>query len=121
VISLIRKGGEIFFAKNAPSRGAALAFYSVTSLAPILLIVIAVAGAVFGDEAARGAIFAEFRHLLGPSGADFLERIIASASAHPADIIATLIGAVTLILTASGAFLELEDALNQIWGVRHEG
>jgi membrane protein len=121
VISLIRKGIEIFIAKNAPSRGAALAFYAVTSIAPILLIVIAVAGAAFGEEAARGAIFAEFRNLLGSDGADLLERIIASASAQRASVVATVIGIATLILSASGVFTELEDALNEIWGVRYEG
>jgi membrane protein len=121
VISLIRRGVEIFFAKNAPSRGAAIAFYAVTSLAPVLLIVIAVAGAAFGEEAARGAIFAEFRNLLGPAGADLLERTIASAYAERVGIVATVVGIVTLILTSSGVFLELEDALNEIWGVKHEG
>ena len=121
MISLIKKGVEIFFAKNAPSRGAALAFYAVTSLAPILLIVIAVAGAVFGDEAARGAIFDQFRTLLGPDGADLLERTIMGASTEGAGIVATVIGIAALILTASGVFLELEDALNEIWGVKHEG
>jgi membrane protein len=121
VTSLIRRGVKIFFAKNAPSRGAAIAFYAVTSLAPVLLIVLAVAGAVFGEEAAQGAIFAEFRNLLGPAGADLLERTIASAYAERVGIVATVIGIVTLIFTASGVFLELEDALNEIWGVRHEG
>ena len=121
VISLIRKGIEIFIAKNAPSRGAALAFYAVTSIAPILLIVIAVAGAAFGEDAARGAIFAEFRNLLGPDGADLLQRIIASASAQHAGIVATVIGIAILIFGASGVFTELEDALNEIWGVRYKG
>ncbi len=121
MISLIRRGIDIFIAKNAPSRGAALAFYAVTSLAPILLIVIAVAGAAFGEEAARGAIFAEFRNLLGTDGADFLERIIASASAQRASVVATIIGIAALIFSASGVFTELEDALNEIWGVRYEG
>jgi membrane protein len=121
VISLLRRGVDIFIGKNAPSRGAALAFYAVTSLAPILLIVIAVAGAAFGEEAARGAIFAEFRSLLGTNGADFLERIIASASAQRASLLATIIGIATLIFSASGVFTELEDALNEIWGVRYEG
>jgi membrane protein len=121
VFSLIRKAVDIFIAKNAPSRGAALAFYAVTSLAPILLIVIAVAGAAFGEEAARGAIFAEFRSLLGTNGADFLQSIIASASAQRASIVATIIGIATLIFSASGVFTELEDALNEIWGVRYEG
>jgi len=121
VVALIRRGFEIFFAKNAQSRGAALAFYAVTSIAPVLLIVIAVAGAVFGDEAARGAIFAQFRSLIGPDGAALLEQAIVSASAGNVGVIASLIGIATLILTASGVFLELEDALNEIWGVKHEG
>jgi len=121
VIALVRRAVEIFIAKNAPSRGAALAFYAVISLAPILLIVIAVAGAVFGDEAARGAIFAQFQTLLGPDGADLLERTIHSASTERAGIVATIIGIATLILSASGVFLELEDALNEIWNVKYEG
>jgi membrane protein len=121
VISLLRRGVDIFLAKNAPSRGAAIAFYAVTSIAPILLIVIAVAGAAFGEEAARGAIFAQFRSLIGPDGADLLERMIVSASAQRASTFATVIGIGTLILTASGVFNELEDALDEIWGVRYEG
>jgi membrane protein len=121
VTSLIKKAVGIFIAKNAASRGAALAFYAVTSLAPILLIVIAIAGAVFGDEAARGAIFDQFRTLLGPDGADLLERTIMGASAQRAGLVATVIGIGTLILAASGVFLELEEALNEIWGVKHEG
>ena len=121
MISLVRRGIDIFIAKNAPSRGAALAFYAVTSIAPILLIVIAVAGAAFGEEAARGAIFAEFRNLLGADGADMLERVIASASAQRASLLATVIGIAMLIFGASGVFTELEEALNEIWGVRYEG
>jgi membrane protein len=121
VVGLVKEAVNIFLAKNAPNRGAAIAFYAVTSLAPILLIVVAVAGAAFGDEAARGAIFAEFRSLLGPNGAELLQRTIESASAQPATFVASLIGIGTLILTASGVFLELEDALNDMWGVRHEG
>ena len=121
MISLVRRGIDIFIAKNAPSRGAALAFYAVTSIAPILLIVIAVAGAAFGEEAARGAIFAEFRNLLGADGADMLERVIASASAQRASLLATVIGMAMLIFGGSGVFSELEEALNEIWGVRYEG
>jgi membrane protein len=121
VVALIRRGLEIFFAKNAQSRGAALAFYAVTSIAPVLLIAIVVAGAVFGDEAARGVIFAQFRNLIGPDGAALLEQAIVSASAAKVGVIASVIGIATLIITASGVFLELEDALNEIWGVKHEG
>jgi membrane protein len=119
---VIKDGANISIAKNSPSRGAALAFYGVTSIAPILLIVIAVAGAAFGEEAARGAVYAQFQTLLGADGALFLQRTIESAwRAENGNLIATLIGVGTLILTASGVFLELEDALNDIWGVKHEG
>jgi membrane protein len=121
VISLLRRGVDIFFAKNAPSRGAAIAFYAVTSIAPIILIVIAVAGSAFGEDAARGAIFSQFRTLLGSQGADLLERVIESAYAQRASFVATAIGVGTLILSASGVFVELEDALDDIWGVRYEG
>ena len=121
VVAVIRRGVEIFLAKNAQSRGAALAFYAVTSIAPIILIVVAVAGSVFGDEAARGAVFAQFRSLIGPDGAALLEQAIMSASASRVGVIASVIGIATLILTASGVFLELQEALNEIWGVKHEG
>jgi membrane protein len=121
VVSVMKDAVNLFIAKNAPSRGAAIAFYAVTSLAPILLIVIAVAGAAFGEEAARGAIYAQFQSLLGSDGAVLLQRTIESASAHRASWVASLIGIGTLILSASGVFLELEDALNDTWGVRHEG
>jgi len=121
VVSLIKDAVRIFIVAHAASRGAAIAFYAVTSLAPILLIVIAVAGAAFGENAARGAIFAQFDSLLGPDGAKLLERTIASASTARAGIMAGAIGITTLLLTASGVFLELEDALDEMWGVRHEG
>jgi membrane protein len=121
LVSLLKQSAKIFMAAKGPSRGGAIAFYTITSLAPVLLIVIATAGLVFGDEAARGAVFAQFDGLLGSSGADILENVLVSASKPAAGIWATVIGTVTLILTASGVFLELEDSLNEIWGVKKEG
>jgi membrane protein len=112
---------KTFSATNGASRGAAIAFYTVTSIAPVLLIVIAVAGLVFGKEAASGALFGQFRSLLGSEGADFLQKAIASASSKSAGIAATVISLVTLLATASGVFLELEDALNSMWGVKPQG
>jgi membrane protein len=109
---------SIFSENNGPSRGAAIAFYTVTSIAPILLIVIAIAGMVFGREAASGALFAQFRGLLGPESADVLQKALASASSKSAGITATILSVATLLATASGVFLELEDALNSIWGVK---
>src|SRR5947208_827951 len=115
-IKALAKGSfEVFTAQRAASRGAAISFYTVTSIAPILLIVVAVAGLAFGREAASGAIFSQFRGLLGAEGADVLQKAIFSASNKSAGIAASIISLVTLIATASGVFLELEDALNAIW------
>ena len=121
LFALLKRSASIFTSVKAPSRGGAIAFYTITSIAPVLLIVIAVAGLAFGDEAARGAIFAQFRGLTGAEGAELLENIIMSASRTAGGIFATLIGIATLILTASGVFLELEDTLNEIWQVKREG
>jgi membrane protein len=116
LVSLFREAFKIFGANQAASRGAAIAFYTVTSFAPILLIVIAVAGLAFGREAATGALFGQFRGLLGADAADLLQKAItSSASNKSAGIAASLISIVSLILTASGVFLELEAALNAIW------
>src|SRR4051812_39930285 len=105
----------LFSEKRAASHGAALAFYTVTSIAPILLVVIAIAGLAFGADAARGAIFAQFQGLIGQQGAALLQQAIASASNKTDGIVASAISIGTLILTASGVFLELEDSLNTLW------
>jgi membrane protein len=120
LFALVKEGANIFSATRSPSRGAAIAFYTITSVAPVLLIVIAVAGLVFGEEAASGAIFAQFQSLLGAQGADLLQRTIAGASSESAGVLASIIGLATLILTASGVFLELRDALNEIWDAHAE-
>jgi membrane protein len=116
VLSYLKEGFRIFGENQSARRGAAIAFYTVTSIAPVLIIVIAVAGFVFGSEAATGAVFAQFRGLLGADAASLLQKAItSSASEKSAGTIATIISVVGLILTASGVFLELEDALNAIW------
>lgn len=97
------------------SRGAAIAFYTVTSIAPVLLIVIAIAGLIFGQDAAQNAISGEFSGLMGRQTADVLQSAIASAAGKSSSIIATIIGLTTLVATASGAFGEMQAALNSIW------
>src|SRR3981189_1985849 len=106
---------------EARGRGAAIAFYTVTSIAPILLIVVAVAGLVFGREAAQGAITAQLGGLLGQQTADVRQRAAASAGEKSAGVRATIIGIVTLIATASGVFGEMQSALNAIWKAKPEG
>jgi membrane protein len=97
------------------SRGAAIAFYTVTSIAPVLLIVIAIAGLVFGQDAAQNAISGQFSGLMGRQTADVLQSAVASAADKSSSIIATIIGVTTLIATASGVFGEMQAALNSIW------
>ena len=107
-----------FIDDEALSRGAAIAFYAVTSLAPVLLIVIAIAGLVFGRDAAQDAISGQFSELMGKQAADVLQSVIASASAKSSSIVATVVGVAMLAATASGVFGEMQAALNTIWKTR---
>ena len=102
------------------SRGAAIAFYTVTSIAPVLLIVIAIAGLVFGRDAAQNAISGQFSGLMGRQTAEVLQSAIASASGKSSSIIATIIGVTTLVATASGVFGEMQAALNSIWKTKSQ-
>jgi membrane protein len=100
---------------RASRKGAALAFYTVFSLAPILILSIAIAGLFFGQEAARGEIFAQVKDLLGSDAAAAIQAMIQSASRPGAGLIATAIGLVTLCIGATTALAELKDGLDQIW------
>lgn len=105
-----------FFNDNALSRGAALAFYTIFSLAPVLLIAIAVAGMLFGRDAAQGAVVRELSGVMGESSAAALQELLKGAFRHHENsVIATVIGVVTLLVTATGVFTELQSALNAIW------
>jgi membrane protein len=106
-----------FIDDNALSRAAAIAFYAATSLAPVLLIVIAVAGVVVGREAAEVAVSLQLTGLLGPQGAELLTAIVKGASDKTSGLLAAFIAILTLIATASGVFGEMQAALNRIWKV----
>src|SRR5437667_11452519 len=101
--NLVKETVLAFIDDQSLSRGAAIAFYTVTSIAPLLLIVVAIAGLVFGQEAAQGAITGQLAGLMGQQTADLLQSAVASASGKSAGLLATVIGVVTLIATASGA------------------
>src|SRR5688572_28328259 len=103
-----------FIDDEALSRGAAIAFYTVTSLAPVLLV-IAVAGLAFGQEAAQGAVMDQLTGLMGAQAAEVLQSALASASGKSSGVVASVIGIVTLLATASGVFGEMQTALNRIW------
>jgi membrane protein len=106
-----------FVKDNALSRAAAMAFYAATSLAPILLIVIAVAGLAVGHDAAELAVSAQLAGLLGPQGADLLKSVVQGASKSESGIAAAFIALITLLVSASGVFGEMQAALNKIWEV----
>ena len=110
-----------FINDEALSRGAAIAFYTVTSIAPVLLIVIAIAGLAFGQEAAQNAITAQLSDLMGQQTAEVLQAAVANASSKSSGITATIIGIVTLLVTASGVFGEMQSALNAIWKAKPKG
>jgi membrane protein len=100
-----------------PSMGAALAYYTLFSLAPLLLIVIAVAGLVFGEDAARGEIQAQLGALMGPRGASAVQDLLASVRQPAEGAAATLLGVLLLLAGATSVFGELQDSLDRIWRV----
>ena len=103
---------------KAPRLGAALAYYTVFSIAPLLVILIAIAGMFFGAEAARGQIAHQIDKVVGSQAAQFIEQMIESARKPSDSIFATVVGLGTLILGAMGVFGQLQDALNTIWEVQ---
>jgi membrane protein len=102
---------------HAQGLGAALAFYTVFSLAPLLLIAIAIAGLVFGQEAAEGQILGQIRDLVGDDSAKTIQDILENVRKPSTGVIATCIAGVTLFFGATGVFAQVQEALNTIWGV----
>ena len=113
--ALIKSAFNAWIEDYAPSMGAALSYYTVFSLAPTLLIVISVAGLVFGEEAARGEIFGQLRGLMGVDAAKAIEDVLTSVSKPTQGIAATVTGLVLLLIGATTVFGELQDALDRIW------
>ncbi len=101
----------------APSMGAAISYYTVFSLAPLLVIVIAVAGAVFGRDAVQGQIVAQLSGLIGTDGATAVQGLIKSASDPAKGLVASIISFVVLVIGATTVFAELQSALDRIWHV----
>jgi membrane protein len=115
VAPLIKETLRAWSNDYVPSMGAALAYYTLFSIAPLLLIVIAVAGMVFGEQAARGEIFEQLRGLMGAEGAAAVEALLQHASRPGGGVIATVTGVVLLFLGAMTVFGELQNALDRIW------
>jgi membrane protein len=113
--SLTRETAIEWKKDGATRLAASLAYYTVFSLAPLLIIVIAVAGFFFGQTQARGEIFGQMQRLLGPSGAQYLKTVLDKSWDGSSGLLATGVGLGVLLIGATGAFAELQDSLNQIW------
>jgi membrane protein len=116
-VKMFVTAGQAWVADYAPSMGAAIAYYTVFSLAPLLVIVIAIAGALFGPEAVQGQIVTQLAGLVGPDGASLVEDLLASASDTERGALAGGISALVLLVGATTVFAELQSALDRIWHV----
>ncbi len=101
---------------NAPRLGASLAFYSLLSLAPLLLLTVSIVGLVFGHDAAQRQTATQIQQLVGPAAGKAVGAFIEGSKSMSGGIIATIFGLLTLLFSASGVVIELRDALNLIWG-----
>jgi membrane protein len=114
---LFRETYDEWSRHNAAQLGAALSYYAVLSLAPLIVVLIAMVGLVYGGEAARGGLQVELQRFMGYEAADAIQHVIASASSPRSGVIATILGALTLLLGASGIAIALQQSLNTIWDV----
>ncbi len=117
VLAMARDALRGWSEDRASSMGAAIAYYTLFSLAPLLVIAIAIAGAVFGAEAARGEIMGQLEGLVGADAARAVERLLAGAGDRSTGRVASIVGVVTLLLGASTVFSELQSDLDRIWKV----
>jgi membrane protein len=113
--ALWRTAADSWVADRAATMGAAIAYYTCFSLAPMLILVIAVAGLAFGETAAEGALFGQLADLVGADSAAALQAMLRSASGPQSGIIATIIGSATLLIAATAVFAELQASLNVVW------
>lgn len=115
VWGLIKTTFSAWIDDYAPSMGAALAYYTIFSIAPLLLIVISVAGLIFGQDAVRGEIFGQLQGMMGEEGAMAIQGMLESVSQPEQGIIGTIIGIVLLLVGATTVFGELQTDLDRIW------
>ncbi|HWV62304.1 MAG TPA: YihY/virulence factor BrkB family protein [Oxalicibacterium sp.] len=106
-----------WFAQRGGSKGAAVAFYTLFSMAPILVLTIGIVGAIFGPQAARGEIFAQLHNLVGAAGAEAIQMLVANAHSPDVGFAPTIVAIGALLFGATTIFAELKDSLDEIWHV----
>ena len=117
-VVLIKDAAVEWSADKAPRLGAALSYYTVFAVAPVLLLAISVAGLVLGQAAAQGHIVAQLNGMFGADTAKMVQEMLAKSAARSSGIIGTVVGVVTLLLGATAVMIELESALDVVWKVR---
>jgi membrane protein len=115
---ILKRAVAGWWGDNVPRLGASLAYYTLFAMAPILIISIAIAGFFFGPEAVRGEVVSQIRGLVGETGAQAVQAMLENAATRGDGTLATIVGLVTFFLGSTGAFLELQTALNAIWRVK---
>jgi membrane protein len=118
---IFREAGKKWYSHNAPRLGAALAYYTALSLAPALLVMIAICDFAFGEDAVKGQVYWQFRSVMGDQGASVVQTLLKAAHRPGSGVIATVLGFLILLLGASAVFNELRDTLNYIWDIPSEG
>jgi membrane protein len=114
---VLKQAGSEWVDDKCSQLGAALAFYCILSLAPLLVISIAIAGFVFGERAARGELVEQIQQTVGKQGAEVIQTVLANAHQPSAGILATVLGVAILVVGASGVFNQLRDSLNTVWDI----
>lgn len=117
-LDLLKETGNSWLDDKAMRLAASLAFYTLLSLAPLLVLVVSLAGLVFGDEAARGGVAGQISGLVGEQSADAIQTILANAKKPSSGVLGTVFGVSLLLFGASGVFGELQEAMNVIWEVQ---
>jgi membrane protein len=114
---VLQTAGSQWLEDRAPRMGAALAYYAVFSISPLLVIAVAIVGSIFGREAVEGRLADQLEYLLGPDGSHTVQSMVADADKPGSGIFATVMGVIMLVFGAMGLFIELQDVMNTVWKV----
>jgi membrane protein len=120
VLSILKTTFAAWNKHEAPRLGASLAFYTILSLSPLVIIVVALGGFIFSRSTAQTHILSEVQGMIGPDGGKAVASMLANAQKPAAGILGTIVGLLSLLFGASGVFTELRSALNLIWEVKPE-
>ncbi len=118
ILRTIRGAARAWWDDDCTRLGASLSFYTLFAIAPVLLVATAIAGSVFGAEAVHGEVVGQLEHLVGREGALTVQGLLEAAARRPAGLFSSFVGGIMFLVAATGAFLELQVALNTIWRVK---